>query len=329
MISASLVRTAAVILFFCLPLSLSTNTSALALDKKASSALSHYIMAVMHEDLGDIDRAIEEYNKALKTGGEALAVRLNLSSCYLKKNDLAAAVEELKAALAIDPDAIEPHAILALVYTSLKKSELAYAEYEAALKCAAKKNPQNPDIYKTLGILYLQAGKLQEAQGAYLKAVELSPADPQAHFLLANIYNELNKFDLAEKQLQRALSLKPDYHEAMNFLGYLYVQQNKNLSKAQDLIRRALKLEPDNGAYIDSLGWLYFKKGNYKEALNELKRASSLTEDAVIYDHIGDAYLEVNDTANAKLNWEKSLELDPGQESVRKKIEDAIQRKRD
>lgn len=281
-------------------------------------------MAVMHEDLGDIDRAIEEYKKALKTDRESCAIRLNLASCYLKKNDLPAAIEELRALVKIDPDAVEPHAILALIYTSQKKAELARSEYETALKNAAKKHPENPDIYKTLGVLYLQAGKLKEAEDSYHTVIKLSPDDPQAHFYLANIYNELNKNDLAEKELERSLALKPDYHEAMNFLGYLYVEQNKNLSKAHDLIKRALKIEPDNGAYIDSLGWLYFKKGSYKKALKELKRACSLVEDSVIYDHVGDTYFKVNDTANARLNWEKSLELDPKQDSVRKKIEKII-----
>lgn len=317
-------KKAAGVLSFCLPVFLSTITSSFALDKKASSALSHYIMAVMHEDVGDIDKAIEEYKKALKTDKESSVIHLNLASNYLKKNDIPAAIEELKASIEIDPEAIEPHAILALLYTSQKKPELARSEYEIALKNAAKLHPENADIYKTLGVVYLQGKKFKEAEDAYRTAVKLTPSDAETHFYLASIYNELKKNDLAEEELKRALELKPDYHEALNFLGYLYVEENKNLSKAGDLIRKALKLQPDNGAYIDSLGWLYFKKGNYKEALKELQKAISLIEDPVIYDHIGDTYFKINDNANARTNWEKSLELDSKQDSVRKKIEKLI-----
>jgi predicted Zn-dependent protease len=113
---------------------------------------------------------------------------------------------------------------------------------------------------------------------------------------------------LAEKELRRALELKPDFHQALNFLGYLYVEENRNLDEAETMIRKALELEPDNGAYVDSLGWLYFKKGNASESLKELQKASLLLEDPVIYDHLGDVYLKINDRAKAKLNWEKSLE---------------------
>lgn len=311
-------------MFFCLPALLITNQNSIALDKKASLALSHYIMGVMHEDLGETDKAIEEYKKALKADRESAVIHLSLASGYLKKNDLHSAIEELKAAIKIDPDSIEPRAILALVYTSLNKPELARGEYEVALRNAARIHPDNPDIYKTLGILYIQGGKFSEAEGAYRMVVKLSPDDPEAHFYLATIYSELKKSELAEKEIKRSLELKPDYHEALNFLGYSYLEEDRNIFKAGQLIRKALALEPDNGAYIDSMGWFYFKKGDYKAALRELSKASTLIEDPVIYDHIGDTYFKIKDIANARLNWEKSLKLDPKQDSVRKKIEGLI-----
>jgi Tfp pilus assembly protein PilF len=121
-------------------------------------------------------------------------------------------------------------------------------------------------------------------------------------------------------KLKKALELKPDYDEALNFLGYLYVEEDKNLEEAEILIKKALEISPNNGAYIDSLGWFYFKKGKFKEALAELQKASSLFEDPVIYDHLGDAYFKLNDAANAKLNWEKSLKLDPKQVKVKEKL---------
>lgn len=307
-------------LFFCLPALLVTSQNSLAFDKKVSSALTHYIMGVMHEDSGDIDKAIQEYKKAVQADRESAVIHLSLASGYLKKNDFAGAIEELKAAAKIDPGAIEPHAILALIYTSQNKPELARSEYELALRNAARAHPDNVDIYKTLGILYIQGGKYKEAEGAYRMVVKLSPGDPEARFYLATIYSGLKKNELAEKEIKLALKLKPDYHQALNFLGYLYLEQDKNISQAGELIRKALVFEPDNGAYIDSLGWFYFKRGDYQQALKQLIKASSLVEDPVIYDHLGDAYFKTKDIANARLNWEKSLNLDPGQEGVREKI---------
>ena len=308
------------VLFLCLALIRAGLPKAYGLDKQASSALSHYIMGVVHEDMGRVDEAIQEYKKALKVDEKNLAIHLNLASSYVKINDAGSAIEELKRASEIDPEAVEPHALLALLYSSAAKADLATSEYEAALKNASRLEPKNIDIYKSLGILYLQQKKFIEAQNAYRLVTDLVPDDVAAHFFLANAYSELGKDDLAQTQLKRCLELKPDYHEALNFLGYLYVEKGKNLGQAEKMIRKALEFEPNNGAYMDSLGWLHFKKGNFNVALKELEKASSLLEDPVIYDHLGDANLKLKDTGNARLNWEKSLKLNPKQEKVKEKL---------
>jgi predicted Zn-dependent protease len=87
------------------------------------------------------------------------------------------------------------------------------------------------------------------------------------------------------------------------------------------MIRKALTMQPDSGAYVDSLGWLYFKQGKVQEAIKELEKAASLMEDPVIYGHLGDAYFKIGDTAGAKLNWQKSLKLDAGQDKIKEKID--------
>ncbi|MCM8780784.1 MAG: hypothetical protein NC908_02535, partial [Candidatus Omnitrophica bacterium] len=89
---------------------------------------------------------------------------------------------------------------------------------------------------------------------------------------------------------------------------------------AETMIRKALEIEPNNGAYIDSLGWFYFKKGRYEEALRELKKAVSFLDDPVIYEHLGDTYFIMGDKENAKLNWQRSLNLDPQQIKVKEKL---------
>jgi Tfp pilus assembly protein PilF len=312
------------LVFLCLVAIFLTNARSFALDKKVSYALSHYIMAVMYDGLGDLDNAIQEYKKTLRLERDVAATHLNLGTTYLKKNDYNKAIDEFNLAAKLDPVALEPHVRLALLYTLQDKLDLATQEYELALKNASRIQPENIEIYKSLGALYLQQKKFQEAEKIYKLVLDLSKDDIEAHFYLASIYNELKNYALAEKELKRCLELKPDYHEALNFLGFMYVEENKNLVEAGHMIQKALEMDPYNGAYIDSLGWFYFKRGRFKEALSELERASSLLEDPVIYDHLGDAYLKMNDAENAKLNWEKSLKLDPKQDKVKKKLEELM-----
>jgi len=292
-----------------------------AFNKKESSALSHYIMAMMYERMGDADSAIREHQKALRVDYANSAVHLGLAASYVKKNDLSGAIKELNLAIKFDPQAVEPHALLALIYSIQNKLELATGEYEVALENASLAQPKNIEIYKSLGALYLQQKKLQEAQKVYRLVLTVAPRDAEAHFYLGNIYDSLNQREEAVGEFKKALEARPDYAEALNYLGYLYLEENKNLAQAESMINKALEIEPDNGAYLDSLGWLYFKQGKSRQAIKALEKASFLMADPVIYEHLGDAYLKVGDLESAKLNWRKSLELNPKQDNINRKLE--------
>lgn len=308
-------------IFFCLIfLFLLIKPSAGALDKKVSSALSHYIMAVMYDKLGDSNSAIKEYKSALKNDYENILIHLNLAMAYIKINQLKDAVDTLNDAVKISPDAVEPHAILTLLYFLQNKPGELDIEYEKALKNASKHDPKNISVYKNLGLLYMQQKKFQTAENMFKLMLQFSPDNPEAHYYLGMLYEQTADKQKSEAELKRAIELKPDYDEALNYLGFMYVQENRNLDKAELMIKKALEIEPDNGAYVDSLGWLYFMKGKINEAITQLMQASRLIEDPVVYDHLGDAYYKAGDIENARINWQKSLKLDPKQEKVKEKI---------
>jgi len=316
---------------FCLTLALGVSfVQALETDKPEDEVgltkenirgLSHYIVGVYSEDIGELDRAIAEYKKALALDPESSLLHLNLASVFIKKNDASSAISHLKQAIRIAPLSVEPHAILALLYATQNQEGLAAQEYTIALKNAARLEPKNTAIYKSLGVVYLQQKKLKEAESIFKLVNGLSPDDEENHFYLASIYFELKDFSGVEKELKAALKLKPDYHEAMNFLGYFYLEQDKNIKQAGELISKALEIEPENGAYVDSLGWYYFKTGKFNQALVELEKAASLIIDPEIYDHLGEVFLKLGNIDQAKINWEKSLKLDPTQDKIKTKLQ--------
>jgi len=305
----------------CLAANIFWQAEALAYDKKASLALSHYIVAGVYEHLGQIEDAIREYKKALAIERNNAAIHLSLAVSYVKNNEIKKAIEEAKLAAGLSQAQVEPHAILALLYSLQGNTESASVEYELALENASKLHPDNIGIYKRLGVVYLAQKKYREAERVFRVIADLSATDPEAHFYLALLADESQNEEEAIKELKKVLGIDPDYHQALNYLGYLYVQKGINLDEAGLMIRRALEKEPFNGAYLDSLGWLYFKQGRLKEAAQELKRASRLLENPLIYEHLGDVYYKMNDTENARLNWQNSLRLDASQGGVKDKIE--------
>jgi len=278
-------------------------------------------MAVMYEDLGDIDSAIQEYKKALSGDYNNALIHLNLASSFIRENNFDKAIKELNLAAKFDPESVEPHAILALIYSSQNQLNLATLEYEIALKNASKIQPKNVSIYKNLGAVYIQQKKIKEAQKTYQLIIELAPQDAEAHFYLANIHDELKERPKAVEELKKALQIRPDYPEALNYLGYVCVEEGRDLDQAEIMIKKALAAEPDNGAYTDSLGWLYYKRGLLEDALKELEKASRLMEDPVIYEHLGYVYIKTGQPDKARESWEKSLKIDPAQEHLKRELE--------
>ena len=60
--------------------------------------------------------------------------------------------------------------------------------------------------------------------------------------------------------------------------------------------------------------------GMYQEALGYLQKADSHIKDPVIYDHLGDVYLKLNEIDNARKYWKLALDLYPGQPEIIKKL---------
>ncbi len=296
------------------------NEEAPALDKKLSLAMSHYIMALLYDNSGEVGLAVREYEKALKFDRDNPLIHLNLAITLIRDNEIKRARGELDYSIKLDPEAAEPYVVSALLNISEGKLNLAAKEYERALKNASKLNPENIEIYKSLGVLYLRQNDFKKAEETYHIVSGLAPFDPEVHFYLGVAYSELKKNSLLESELKKAISLRPDYAEALNFLGYVYVENNKNLKEAERLIKKALELEPDNGAYLDSLGWLYYKRGKFQAAKQALEKASYLISDPVVFNHLGDLFIKLKDKRSARLNWEESLKLDPTQRDVSDKI---------
>lgn len=126
---------------------------------------------------------------------------------------------------------------------------------------------------------------------------------------LSNICVLQNKISDAQQWLEQVLDEFPDDIGAMNDLGYLWADDNRNLSRALNMIRKAIDAEPDNGAYRDSLGWVLYRLGRYDEAIAELEKAADLQSDAVIFDHLGDAYKRLNQSDKARHAWLRAAEL--------------------
>lgn len=126
---------------------------------------------------------------------------------------------------------------------------------------------------------HLEAGREFLLNGAYNEAIsELSMAaslDPkltEAHNLLGVAFDKKGFGERAKQSFERAVKLEEDA-ETLNNLGFA-LYQNGNYRAAIDRLKRAAKLAPTDERILNNLGLAYCRLGKIDEAYKAFSRAT-------------------------------------------------------
>lgn len=140
-----------------------------------------------------------------------------------RQGNTAAAIEQYKKAMSIDPKLPEVHYELAELLNDAQDTrikETAEPEYLAAIK----DNPFDEKSLSRMGDIYMRKGDIQKAHDAYQSAVQLQPDDPDAAFGLAKTLVAMDQPDKALPVMEKAVQLDPTNASAHFRLSTLYRQ---------------------------------------------------------------------------------------------------------
>jgi len=146
------------------------------------------------------------------------AEHLAAGEAALNRNDLAAAEQAFRNALALDPKSAQAHFGLGNVLVRQGRLVPAEESYKAALAL----DPNLAVAHANLGVVYYQMGDLKKAAQSYEAALRIKPDDAETLYLLAGVRLQENDLAAAEPLLLKARDLKPDLPEVYYGLGALY-----------------------------------------------------------------------------------------------------------
>src|SRR5271165_3175431 len=311
--------------------------------------------------IDQVASAIPFYLRTLELNKENADVRYKLAQSFLKTGQRDQAIRNLEEMLKANPLKFEIYEFLARLYEEAGNKERALANYEQALLMAPNQ-PENylhtaevqlelrrydqaistleearrrfpiPQITYSLAIALSTAKRYSDALPIFEAALQEAQSseeeliDGSFYFNYGATAEQAGLVDKAATLLKRSIDLDPSKAaQAYNYLGFMWVDRNMNLDEAGLMIKKALDIDPENGAYLDSLGWYYYRKGDFARALTELLHAADLINppDPVVYEHIGDTYKSLGNTAMALTYWQKGLTLDPQSQSLATKIDQA------
>ncbi len=129
----------------------------------------------------------------------------NLGQRYQAQGELEKAIEEFKKALALRPNHAGTLNNLAVCYGKLKR----YPEAEKTLFRALEANPKDVFAMSNLAILYFETNRPDEARRYAERAVATEPKYANGRFTLGVIYAKAGELDRAAREFEAALAIEP------------------------------------------------------------------------------------------------------------------------
>ncbi len=133
--------------------------------------------------------------------------------------------------------------------------------------------------HTNLGVVLDLRGHHQDAIRAFRRAIQLAPDEPAAYLNLGAIYGELGRHEDAVRCLERCLELAPSYDAIFN-LALVRLRQGE-LAPAESLLERALHESGDHPLAHYYLGLCRSRRGLLREAAEAFEAALACNEDLV------------------------------------------------
>ena len=151
-------------------------------------------------------------------------------------------------------------------------------------------NPGDYESRNSLGVHYVQVGRINDALEQFNTSIGLAPDHAVAHYNLGVIAMGSQRLDEAAAHFQLALAARPDYVEAHTNFGVLLQRQGRG-AEAIAHYRSALAVKPDNAIARNDLGRSLLALGRADEAVAEFQELTKLQSDnAAGHDGLAQAY---------------------------------------
>ncbi len=195
---------------------------------------------------------------------------------------------------------------------SLKKLPPAYYEVEVNVLSA-----ENKTILSESAYFSVTAGAIVPRPFIYAEPTP-SPTDPAVDYILGGQYFNKGDLEKAGIFLERAYRKSPQSLQYAEGLSRIYFRQEK-FADVQRILQPFSEGLQKNYQFLKLLGQASQKLKQYEEAITHYKQyLTHYGTNLDVLNAIGSCYYSLGNRAEALRAWEKSLEINPNQEQIKK-----------
>jgi len=303
------------------------------LKKEPENVTAHLRLGNIYENLGNNSEAEKEYKKVLEIDPENGLGSNALARLYAARGDLEKAIDILEEAVRTSPALFSLYLELTNLYNRIGKYNLTIDLGKIAETLLSNANmihrrlrgkdpeTQRPELYKSvqtnlyynLGEAYFRSGDYSNASEIYKELLNLNPESPMVLANLGMSYLRQNEPELLDEALFAfEKSIRFDKDIVLNYIGLseLFLKK-RNAGKALSYANKALRLEPNNPQTHYTLGNVYFTIGKNREAIKEYKRSIELNDSAPARIYLALLYSQLGQKAQAIEQYEAALKISP------------------
>lgn len=209
-----------------------------------TNADGFYLLGVMYEKNGSLEKAIHYYELALQANPLLEIVYHQLYQIYTKNQ----------------------HA----------------STVRAIFTDSANKNPGCALAKYYIGCVCLAENSIDEALCFLDSAVIIEPNNELIHFQIGNAYKQKKQDALAINSYQNAISINPDFVDSYNNLALMLMESN-SLDDAELYANKSIKIDSKNPESLYVLGLIYHKKHLPSKAIDSFKSAVHFCKNADLF----------------------------------------------
>jgi uncharacterized protein (TIGR02466 family) len=223
------------------------------------------------QSLQRYDEARTAYERALALAPNDVEVWLNLGNLHREFCRLEESADAFRKAIGIFPGLAAGHGSLGVTLYEAGDSDGAVA----ALLKAVELDPLYLEAHENLKKVRWFRGEHERIDESFRLACDRMGASAQAFQNLGAALIGSHDYAGAEAALLRAVELQPDLGEAFDGLGRARRYQNR-LGEALSAHERAIECAPDNALFREEFGTTLIHAGEYRRAVDELRRGHAL-----------------------------------------------------
>jgi tetratricopeptide (TPR) repeat protein len=252
---------------------------------------------------GDLTAAMEAFSAAVGVKPDSMAAYLKRGEVYRRRDELEAALRDLRRAADLDPMAPRPRELLGDVSYAMGRFDRAaerYGEYIAL-------DDSSHRLFYKLGLAQYRAAQPAACVASLRRALTIESQFAEAQYVLGLCLRDSQKPREALIALQRTIELAPAMLQAREELADIYGR----LGRADDRIAQLAALgtlEPGPSRDV-ALGLAYAAIGDSANAVQTLGVAARRYPDyPYTYVALGRVWLDIAQTREDRIALEKALE---------------------